>query len=136
MEGFLIVLQCLYNTNLENIFILLFLSLLFIHFLLFSPYFLLFLEIFQKESQVGDKFVPRQKSVKHQRQICGLFSLLVPGSLLVSFHIRFPSKLLQQNSSLCSVQTIYSFPTVSIVREGRSCLHSSQEMKRNDCCVL
>lgn len=63
MEGFLIVLQCLYNKNLENIFILLFLSLLLSIFCFFPPCFLLFLEIFQKESQVGDKFVLRQKKV-------------------------------------------------------------------------
>lgn len=112
MEEFLIVSKCLYNKNLENIFILLFLSSLLSIFCFFTPYFLLLSEIFQKKSQVSDEFVPRQRSAKFHHQVCGLFSPVVPGSLLVSFHIHFPLKLLQQNSSLCSVQTIYFSPTV------------------------
>lgn len=134
MEDFLIVLQCLYNKNLENILIISFIT----H--LFSAFFPIFCyfqgEILQKKSQVSDKFVPRQRRTKSQYQVCGSFSPVDPSSLLVSFHICFPLTLLQRNSNLCSVQTIYSFPTVSIVREKRPCLHSSQEMKRNDCCVL
>lgn len=127
----LIVSPHLYNKNLENIFPLLFISL---HFLNFLFYILLFLDIFHKENHVGDEFVPSQRSVKCQHQRCGSFSPLTQDSLssLFSYSLFIKTSSTELQIVFCKNNLLFK------CYEGkkRPCLHSSQQIQRNDCCVL
>lgn len=88
----------------------LFLSLHFLHFLIF--YFLLFLEICHKDSKVGDKYVPRQRRANTQHQQCYSFSLL----LMVLFHF-LSTFTFHQNFSIITPKCIlYKYSTLLLMK--------------------